>query len=73
MRKPRLSETTCKKLMNGEYFESKDHQFNVESEWSKELSAYQDVLYRMNIHTGEVDRFVLTAPEGLWAFSKRKD
>lgn len=72
MRKPRLSETTCKKLMNGEYFESKNHQFYVESEWNKETSAYQDVLYRMNIHTGKTDRFVPNATEGIWAFSKKK-
>ena len=71
MRKPKLSKTTCKKLMNGEYFKSKDHQFNVESEWNEELGAYQDILYRMNIHTGNIDRFVLTAPEGLWAYSKK--
>ena len=73
MKKPRLSENNCKKLMDGEYVKSKNHQFNVETEWDEELGEYQDVLYRTNIHTGDVDRFVLTAPEGIWAFSKRKD
>lgn len=70
MRKPRFRKNTIEKLMNGLYVESKNHQFNVESEWNEELNAYEDVLYRVNIHTGDVDRFVLTAPEGLWAFEK---
>lgn len=70
MRKPRLSKENCKKLMNGEYVESKNHQFNVESEWNEELATYEDVLYRVDIHTGDIDRFVLTAPKGIWAFER---
>ncbi len=70
MRKPRFSRNTIEKLMNGLTVESKNHQFNVESEWNEELNAYEDVLYRVNIHTGDVDRFVLTAPKGLWEFEK---
>ena len=72
MRKPRLSKMTCEKLMNGEYVESKDHQFNIETEWNEELGTYEDVLYRVNIHTGDADRFVLKAPEGIWEFQKTK-
>lgn len=70
MRKPKLSRSTIEKLMNGLYVKNKNHQFNVEAEWNEELNAYEDVLYRVNIHTENVDRFVLTAPEGLWAFEK---
>lgn len=72
MRKPRLSERTCKWLLKGEYVESKDHQFNIETRWNEEHGTYEDVLCRVNIHTGDVDEFVLTAPEGIWAFSKKE-
>lgn len=71
MKKPRFSKSTIEKLMNGLYVESKNHQFSVESKWNEELNAYEDVLYRVNIHTGDVDEFVLTAPEGLWAYERR--
>lgn len=70
MRKPRFSKNSIEKLMSGEYVENKNYQFNVESEWNEELNAYEDVLYRVNTHTGDVDRFVLTAPKGLWAFER---
>lgn len=73
MRKPRFSRDTIEKLMNGLRVESKNHQFDVESEWNEEQGNYEDVLYRINKHTGYIDRFVLTAPEGLWAFSRKKD
>lgn len=70
MKKPRFSKNTIEKLMNGLSVKNKKYQFNVESEWNKELNAYEDVLYRVNIQTGDVNRFVLTAPEGLWAFER---
>lgn len=68
MRKPRFSKNTIEKLMNGLYVESKNNAFSIESEWNEELKTYEDVLYRVNKQTGDTDRFVLTAPEGIWAF-----
>nr|DAW99126.1 MAG TPA: hypothetical protein [Microviridae sp.] len=72
MRKPRLSKRTIKWLLKGEYVESKDHQFNIETRWNEEQGTYEDVLYRVNIHTGDVDQFTLTAPEGIWKFLKKE-
>ena len=71
MRKPRFKENTIRKLMNGQYVENKNHAFSVESEWNEELNAYEDVLYRIDKNTGDADRFVLTAPEGIWKFERR--
>lgn len=68
MRKPRFNRKTIEKLMDGIYIKNKKCQFNVESEWNEDLKAYEDVLYRIDNNTGYIDRYVLTAPEGLWAY-----
>lgn len=70
MRKPRFSKNTIEKLMNGLYVENQNYQFSMASEWNEELNGYEDVLYRVNAQTDNVDRFVLTAPKGLWAFER---
>lgn len=70
MKKPRLSRKTIEKLMNGMYVKSKSYQYNIETEWNDELNTYEEVLYRINIETDYIDRYVLTAPEGIWEFLK---
>lgn len=72
MRKPRLSDNTIKKLMNGMYVKAQNCQYSLESEWNDELFTYEEVLYRIDTKTGYIDRYVLTAPEGLWAFSNER-
>jgi hypothetical protein len=73
MRKPRLSRNTIEKLMNGMRVENQNQQYSIETEWNEDLNTYEDVLYRINIHTGYIDRYVLKAPEGLWAYLNEKD
>lgn len=70
MKKPRLSRKTIEKLMNGLYVKSQKYQYNIETEWNDDLNTYEEVLYRIDIETGYIDRYVLKAPEGIWAFLK---
>lgn len=68
MRKPRLSETTIKKLYNGETATSGKYEYEFKTEYDDDYNAYGDYLYRWD-EENNYERWEVPA-EGLWAFEK---
>lgn len=68
MRKPRLSERTIKRIYDEGRAYGEKYEYELITEWSEELNAYNDYLYcwdkDYNYKRWEVP------PQGIWAFKK---